>query len=273
MIKSIFTFALILLFSSLSIAQFSTKTELRYLQLVNKQHNKELISGNLFNAELAADSIIIKNENNKLNSQFFYELAESYSQCGKYDLALFSLLRQRCLFPDEAVANKSEPMFYELAYKNNLTDSIARVLWNSSTIHGNKAINFNKQLIRLLNLSISIARSNLDPFIYKSGLQLRSFNANIPVWYQHWEFLTLIGMPNSDKREIIKYSKDKDSAVYKQIDNSTLRNKVYRYAVRYYKESESYKQAANILTEYKAQNLNFFRRFEAWFMGLELRMS
>ena len=256
--KTIFTLAIILFFSSLSIAQFSTKTELGYLQLINKQHNKELISDNLFNAELAADSIITKNDNNKLNSYFFYELAESYSQCEKYDLALFSLLRQRCLFPDEAIANKSEPLFYELAFKNNMTDSTALLLWNSTTIHGNKTVNLNKQLIKLLQISISIATKELNPYIYKTGLQLRSFNANIPAWYQHWEFLTLIGIDNNSKREIIKHSSDPDSNVYSQIDNLKLRKKVYRKAIYYYKRHDSKKQAAKLLKEYKSLDLSFF---------------
>ncbi len=265
---SISTLAIMLFFSSLGFAQFSTKTELRYLQLVNKQHNKELISGNLFNAEMAADSLIIKQVQNYISSQFFYELAESYSQTGEYDLALFSLLRQRCLFPNAAVSNKSEPLFFELAYKNNLTDSTAALIWNSTTLHGSKAINFNKQLIKLLDLSISVSTNNLAPYIYKYGLYLRSFNAIIPAWYQHWEFLTNIGLDIINKQKIIKYSSDPDSPVFSQIEDSKLRKKVYRKAIRYYKRNDSNNQAAKLYAEYKSSDLSFLERISAFFLGL-----
>jgi len=265
--KNIFTFAILLLISNIIVAQFSTRTELRYLQLINKQQNLKLIEGNLYNAELAADSIIINKKNSTINSEFFYQLAESYFYIEKYDLAFFSLLRQRCLFPNEAVENKSEPLYYNIAYRNNFTDSIAHHIWNSSYVAGHKAVNFNKQLINLLDLSIRVSTKVTDAYIYRTGLQLRSFNANIPGWYKHWEFLTLIGIDKYSKQEIIKYATDPESSIYLQVKDKKLRNKVYRKAICYYKHNNSCRQAFKLLSEYKAQDLSICERVGAFFLG------
>ncbi len=267
MIKTIYTLSVLLFITNIVIAQFSTKTELRYLQLVNKQQNIKLIEGNLFNAELTADSIIIKKSNSSINSEFFFQLASSYFYTARYDLALFSLLRQRCLFPNEAVENESEPLFYELAYRNSLTDSVAINLWNSSAISDNKSLNFNKQLINLLHFSIGISTKATNTYIYNVGMLLRSFNANIPSWYKQWEFLTLIGIDNESKRIIIKHSNNLDSSIYNQIDNNKLRNKVYRKAICHYKHNHSNNQAAKLLNEYKSQDLSFCERIGAFFLG------
>ncbi len=81
-------------------SQFSLKAEIEYLKTVNSDKNKFLIKNNLFDAEIVADTLIYRyGEKNEEASVFFQNLAESYFLLKKYDLALFTIERQRLLYP------------------------------------------------------------------------------------------------------------------------------------------------------------------------------
>ena len=240
--------------------QFSVSTELKYLQIINKQGNPELIEDNLKNAELATDSLIILGENNLLNAQFFNELSESYFLTKEYEMSLFSLLRQRCLFPNKSIEQEYEVLFLETAYRCNLSDSISKYLLKESSVT-KLPDNYSKKLEKLLELSTKIQKKKLNPYIYKIGLQLRLREKNIPIWYQHWEFLTLINLKEKKKAEALSYGKKK-APIYLQITNNKLKYKVYRKTIKHYIKTNSFRQAKNILQEYKSYRLPIFLKLD-----------
>ena len=258
-----YTFLLFLLLSSsLVFSQFSLSTELKYLQIVNEQNNNELIEDNLNNAEFFVDSLLLQNQNNTLKSEFFYELSKSYYRVEKYDLALFSLLRQRCLFPNEVIQKQSEQLFKESAYSNNLSDSLIHIFYSKS-----QASKIPKSLKErynlLLNLACQINTKHLSPYIYKTGLIYRSLEPNTPIWYQHWEFLTQIKLKPKHIKEALTFAKT-DQAIYSQINQKKLKYKVYRKAIKHYRKHHAYQQSKQLLDEYKNFKLGFFRRIDVW---------
>lgn len=234
-------------------SQFSISTESKYLQIVNKQANTKLISDNLINAELATDSLVNSGENTALNAQFFNELSQSYFLTKNYELALFSLLRQRCLFPNKYIEQKHKILFLEAAYRCNLTDSVSQHLLIESSIK-NMQKTYTSKLKLLLELSVIVQSKVLNPYIFKTGLKLRSIDNNIPIWYQHWEFLTLINLKEKKKSEALVYGKV-NSPIYVQITNNKLKYKVYRKTVKHYIKTNSFRQASKILNEYRNTNL------------------
>ena len=264
------TNTIILVFLAINIfGQFSISTELKYLQIVNRQGNTNLIKDNLKNAELATDSLINIGNNSLLYAQFFTELSESYFLTKKYELSLFSLLRQRCLFPNKSIEQEYKILFLETAYRCNLNDSISQLLLNESTVKKVSG-NYSEKLKSLLELSTKIHKKILSPYIYKVGLQLRLRENEIPIWYQHWEFLTLIKLKEKKKAEAIIYG-SKNTPIYYQITDNKLKYKTYRKTIKHYIKTNSFRQAKNILKEYNANKLPvvlkmdaFFKRFRIW---------
>ena len=243
--------------------QFSISTELKYLQIVNKQGNVDLIKDNLINAELATDSLVNIGNNKLLYAQFFNELSESYFLTKKYDLSLFSLLRQRCLFPQKSLEQKNKVLFLETAYRCNLNDSISQYLLNESSVE-NVSGNYKEKLTKLLELSTKIRKKKLRRYIYNIGLQLRARENEIPVWYQHWEFLTIINLKENKKAEAITYGA-KSIPIYYQVTDNKLKYKIYRKTIKHYIKANSFKQAESILAEYKTYQFSAFLQLDALF--------
>lgn len=256
---------LLILFFTGSFAQFSVSTETKYLQLINNQNRKDLIEDNLFNAEFASDSIIIKQKQSYENSMFFYQLAVSYFKTKNHELAMFTLLRQRCLFPDKNISITEKNLFFETAYRNNLSNEQAQYLWQQSSTE-EKIIDFNNRLLLCLNLSTSLYKRKLTKYIYKLGLIYRSFEKNIPVWYQHWEFLSIINIKEKNKKQIMPLIADNKETVLKSLENNKLRYKVYRKTINHYRKINGFVMADKYLSEYrKEKELPLILKIDAMF--------
>ena len=251
-----------MIFLSYSVfAQFSTNTELKYLQIVNKQDNDDLIENNLLNAELVVDSLLLSNQTDVLNSEFLYELSRSYYNVKEYELGFFSILRQRCLFPNEAIQKQSETLFEELAYSNNLGDSLITVYKNRSNAN-QIPTSIQARYKLLLELACQCNTKETSPYIYKTGLIYRRLESSIPIWYQHWEFLTLINLKPKKINQALTYAKSKDE-IYKQVNDDKLKYLIYRKAIKHYRRHKAYKTSNLLLQEYKNYKLGFFRRIDA----------
>ena len=266
--RNLFIYLLILVATINAFSQFSINTELKYLQIVNNQENKDLISDNLTNAELLVDSLLLSNENSRIKSEFLYELSKSYYFVGKYDLSFFTILRQRCIFPNKIIQKQSETLFIEAAYSNNLSDSLTQVI-NKKTSFINIPNETNKKFNLLLELSIIINTKKISNYIYRTGLVYRSIETNIPIWYQHWEYLTIIKLKPKKINEALKFSKSEEY-IYKQIKDEKLKYKIYRKSIKHYRKHKSHKTAKAILDEYKEFKLGFFLRIDAMFKSILL---
>lgn len=262
---SILSFFYISVFS-----QFSLKTELKYLQIVNNQENKDLILGNIINAEFLVDSLVLSNHQSITKSRFLVELSRSYYLLKKYDLALFTLLRQRCLFPNAIVEKQSKNLFEESIFSNNISDSISKIIVDKTTFSHipNKLSDKFNLLLKLLS---DINTKDLSYPIYKLGLVYRSIESNIPLWYQHWEYLSIINLKPKNIKQVMPYAINSEP-IYRQTSNKKLKYKIYRKSIKHYRKHHAYKNANDLLKEYKTHKLNLFLKIDALYKLLSLKI-
>ena len=98
--KYIVTIIILALSVSVS-AQFSVKTETQYLELINKSSDKMLHEQNYHNAEMVCDTLFLK-PGNTLATRFLIELAKSYNHTKNWNMAAFTIIRQRAVFPNDS---------------------------------------------------------------------------------------------------------------------------------------------------------------------------
>ena len=261
----------LLLLSVVGYAQFSVKTELKYLQIINIQDNENLIKDNLLNAELLVDSIILSSQKSIDKGNFLVELSKSYYLVGKYDLSLFSLLQQRCLFPDKNIQKQSQNLFLEASYSNNLTDSLAHSIYNNTSFE-KVSKNVQERFHLLLKMAMLINTKKLSNYIYKTGLVYRSLEHHIPSWYQHWEYLTIVKLKPRHIKKALKDVNNGDAPIYSQLTDKKLKYKIYRKSIKHYRKHKSYRIATDLLTEYKTYKLGAILRVDATFRTVYLKI-
>ncbi len=268
-----FFLSIILLLSSLiSWSQFCTKTELKYLQIVNQQNNKELIEGNIINAEQRADSILYYGKSSYLNSLYFYELSQSYFLIDKYDLALLSLYKQKILFPNDSISKVSNQLFYELLYRNQYNeielDSIKRFIASIPSQYS-----YNKRYNIVLRISAEIRSKGLISQIYRMGYRYELLSNHAPIWFQHWQFLSMINVKEKYKMNLVNETNSDNKPIYQQIKDTRLQKKVYRKTIKYYIKSNALRQAQLVLDEYKTKPKSFFLRMDSSCKQLRIKIK
>lgn len=243
------------LISLTAFSQFSTKTEYDYLKLINSQQNKALIKDNLKNLQSVVYRLIDK-ENDNYSAYFFNELCNSYNIIGQKELAFFYLLVQRSLFPNDSLSAIEQNNFRELAYSINLDKNTAKTYWEK-TLSQNIPKNYTDRIILLLELSTELHSKKLTDENYKIGLILRNKCAKIPAWYQHWEFLTIIGMSERQKAQIIHPEKYPYQPIFDQLEGK-IKNKVFRKAINHYIKADAKTYAKQLISDYQAESLSMF---------------
>ena len=249
--------------------QYNQKTEYSYLKLINNQNRTDLIKDNFKSAEIAAENFILS-PNNKYSSLFFNELSKSYNLSDEKELAFYYNIVQRVLFPDILISNKTKNTFFNNAYSNNLCDSIASDYWEKTSIK-NLPETLNHKIILIIELSVKLYTDELTSHIYSLGLKLRQQNFNIPAWYQHWEFLSIIGFNENQKRKLLKNTPSLNQPIYKVI-NDKRKLKIYSKAIRYYIKTNAVNHATELLNEYKNQDLSIFRKFDVFVKKLRIKL-
>jgi len=248
-------------FTKTGVSQFSTSTELQYLQLINKQGDKRLIADNLRNAELAADSIITQHSNNLLNAYFFAELGKSYFLVKQYDKALLSFFRQHYLFPNDSADRETKNLFFETAFHCHFTDNEISQFWDVSKMN----VSFNKRLIIFLEQAPQIHSRHLRPYILKIGNFLKSTGEPVPIFYHQWESLVTVNMRERHLKTILPLLVNNSTPVYKQVQIAKrLRLKIYRKTIRHFLHINAYRQAFVLLNDYRTnEDLSFFQKADA----------
>jgi len=255
-------FILFLLFGSFSVwAQFSTQTELKYLQIINANKNKELIKNNLWNAELKADSILYNKEQTLVNQLFFIELSKSYFLLKKYDLSLLNLYKQSFLFPNDSLSIENKQLFFELMYRNNFTDSISHILWEESQ-KNNLSNDYNHRLNFLLKKVIDIHSKRLTPYIFDLAHLYERFSIKRPIYLSYWEFLSLIKAKERHKKQIIHYENNQNVLVYQTIKKDRLKYKIYRKAIKHYIRANALKKSKELINTYQAYDLSLILKLD-----------
>jgi len=255
-------FILFLLLGSFSVwAQFSTQTELKYLQIINADNNKELIKNNLWNAELTADSILYNKKQILSNQLFFVALSNSYFILKKYDLALLTLYKQRILFPNDSLSVENKQLFFELLYRNNFNDSLSVDLWKKSE-KKNLSKDYNQRLNFLLQKAIDIHSKRLVPYIFNLSHLYERFAVKKPIYLKHWEFLSLIKLREKHKKQIINYHDDRQIPIYQIVKEDKLKYKIYRKAIKHYIRANALKKSKELVNTYQAYDLPMFLKLD-----------
>lgn len=247
------------LFYLTAFSQFKTKTEYEYLRLINCQKNRALIKDNLKNS----DNVVIRlitSENEPYSSYFFNELVTSYTIIGQKELAFFYMLVQRILFPNDSLSTLQENNFMELAYSLNLGKNTTKIYWDR-TLSQKIPQCYTDRIILLLELSTELHFKVLTEHIYKMGLILRSKNAQIQIWYQHWESLTIIGVKEKQKQQIIHPGKDSHQSIFSQIEGK-YKKKVYRKAIKHYTKANAKVYVKELILDYQLQDLSIAEKFD-----------
>ncbi len=247
------------LFYLTSFSQFKAKTEYDYLKLINGQQNQALIKDNLKNLDDVVNRLIAS-ENERYSAYFFNELANSYHIIGQEELAFFYLLVQRSLFPNDSLSAFQENNFLELVFSLNLEKDATKTYWNK-TLRQKIPQSYTDRIILFLELSTELHSKILTEHIYSIGLILRSKNVQIPTWYQHWEFLTIIGVKEKHKQEIIHPDKYPYQAIFKKIKGE-YKKKVYRKAIKHYSKANAKVYVKELIIDYQAQDLSIAEKFD-----------
>jgi len=247
------------LFSLTTFAQFKTKTEFDYLKLINIQQNNELIEDNLKNIEPVVNRLIAS-ENDSCSAYFFNELKNSYKIIGEKKLAFFYMLVQKCLFPNDSLSSFQENTFLELAFSLNLGKNTTKTYWDK-TLRQNIPQNYTNRIILLLELATELHFKKLRQPIFKIGLILRNKNAQIPAWYQHWEFLSIIGVNEKQMKEIIHPDIYPYQPIFLQIEGENKKI-IYRKAIDHYIKIGAKNYANELIVDYQAQNLTIAEKFD-----------
>ena len=250
--------------------QFSTKTEYDYLKLINSQQNKTLIKDNLKNLETVVNKVIAS-ENDNYSAYFFNELANSYNIIGQKELAFFYILVQRSLSPNDSLSTFQENNFRELAYSLNLGKNATKTYWDK-TLSQKIPQNYTDRIILLLELSTELHFKKLTQTDYKIGLILRNKNAKIPAWYQLWEFLTIIGVNEKQKGQIIHPGKYTYQPIFNQIEGKN-KTKVYSKAIKHYIKADAKVHAKELIVDYQTQDLSIVEKLDLIIMKVRLGLK
>ena len=247
------------LFQLTALSQFKVKTEYDYLNLINNQQNHALIKDNLKNTDMVVNRLVTS-ENEPYSAYFLNELVTSYNVIGQKELAFYYMLVQRSLFPNDSLSTYQKNNFLELAFSINIGKNSTKTYWDR-TLSKNIPQVYTDRIKLLLELSTELHIKKLTKHIYKIGLILRSKDAQVPAWYKHWEFLTIIGVNEKQKQQIIHPAKYSYKPIFTQIDKK-YRKKVYRKAIKHYTKTNAKIYAKELIAEYQAQDLSIAEKFD-----------
>jgi len=250
--------------------QFSTKTEYEYLKLINNQQNKTLIKDNLKNLESVVCRVVASDKDN-YSAYFLNELANSYNIIEKKELSFFYIIAQRSLFPNDSLSTMQKNNFRELAFSLNLGTNITKTYWDQ-TLSQSIPQNYTDRIILLLKLSTELHWKPLTQTIYKIGLILRKKSAQIPAWYQHWEFLTAIGFTEQQKGQIIHPGKYPYQPIFNQIEGKN-KKMIYRKAIEHYIKIGAKVHAKELIDQYQTQDLSILENFDLMMKNLMLTLK
>lgn len=215
------------------------ETEYRYLALAKTQSH-QLIKNNLRNAEITADSILTAKYSNPYTSLFFIELSENYAAVKKYDLALFSLLRQQ-LF----TANNEQSTYVDAQIKR-----LASFLNTSANpfLEANNSASASRQdaFEKLLLLSASIETKQLTPLMLHTLNIMRMQKLPVSSKLAYWEELSLIKIPVKQKKIFLENS-------FEQL-NAKQKAKYYKHQTRYLIKHNAWNDAETTLNKLRATN-------------------
>ncbi len=192
--KQTFVFVFILFISQLAVSQNIT-IENKYLELINRQNDKFIISDNIRNAELCADSLLHMKKNDTINSIFLSNLAESYYLIKKYDFSIFTILRQKCLFPNKNLENNINSLLIANASKLRQSIDIQTII-NTTSPEKIQKLTYEQRLILLFQLSAKIYSKKLNHHLLNiTNIYQSKINKQLPFCMAQFRIFYFSKMP------------------------------------------------------------------------------
>jgi hypothetical protein len=251
----------LLLGISLHLLSQNTKSEYRYLKIIKSQ-SKQLIKGNLRNAELKADQLIYSKVDDSLTaSLFFMELGDNYTKLKRPGLALFSYLRQRFCFPNDSIGLYVEKQIRQNALRLNLDKQTSDYLILKSAPQ-NRGSNREEQINKLIYWTIKIETKYLSDILLHQIDMMNSEGMSENPYILKWEDVSRLEIP-------LKF---KSSYLEKNFNELTIKQqkRYYRYQANYYLRHKAWKRAeasiSNLSTIYpgKTKSLLYLKLRMHW---------
>ncbi len=261
MIKYIFLL-LLLISANRLYSQKNVLVEYKYIQLVNAQGDEELAQDNYRNAEIICDSIISNFFIYPENAYLFFELAKSYELNDEYGMMAFSLLRQRCLAPNDSFNTEGERMFEEASLRLQMTHIQSKKLYNDNMPKKITDDNYQIYLANLYQSSIFLFDPKVDGKLMNYYSVYNTQKVEIDSLHRQWHFLTMIDLGMKKKKKILTLiSKSANKKEYQTANNKLYKRELMR-AEHYYRKSGANAEAKYYLEEYKKQDLNIFNKIQ-----------
>ncbi len=242
---------------NLAQAQFSISTETAYLQHINAQNRKDLIADNIKNAEQFLVQVFQSPNEfpTQQSAQLLMALSYSYFLTDQPEQAIQRLLVQRCMFPSDSISEMSKSYFFELYFRNGFSLSDAQTTWENSQ---KTPADYSNRIWLAVELSTKLNKKANRPYILQLGQIARNQKAAVPYWYNQWEYLTRIKIPER-KLKLAIDTQARSISEYQISDekNAKFKLKVYRKSIHYYLRTDSKVRAKELFNEYKPQAQNF----------------
>ena len=248
---------LIVSFLSLSAsAQFSVKVETSYLKTINKSTDKMLHRQNFHNAELVCDSLFLKAEN-PLSAEFLVELGQSYAMAHNWNMAIFSIIRQRALFPNDSLESKGLDILNKAALHLNFTDEEIKMITARTTKEkyaGHQAGWHNL----ITNGFYLITKKLDDALLHSYELYQMKYPKDKNMVLEEIKTIIEINIPSKKRMKMINREAENSKDWIKNL--SKKQKQVFlRKEVKYYKKNKAKRQARISLKEYKAEGMNLWQ--------------
>ena len=255
MIKVLYIVSFTLLIHFYSFAQFSLNTEYAYLKAINQGENKELIENSIYSSECFIEEIIMLNNDTSLYSDFFIELALSYSHLEDYDNMFFSILRQRCVFPSECSDENSLKLLKESVNYLNLDEKALDEIIKQTQIALTEETK--RESIEKLFLFIIKSGINQEKKANKYLFLLNKHDHKVAVfWLRQWLFYQEINVKNKKIKELVSFDKKQGEEIeFFTIHESKTRKLLYFKAIKYYYNIGMYEKTLSLLDALEKEEL------------------
>jgi len=250
-----FIYIIVLFSYFINYSQFSIKTEYDYLKLINFQKDKKLIKSSVINSEIAANNIILEN-NEELTANFYNELSKSFYIAKEYEKSFYYQILQRIIFTNNNISTNSKERFYDCGLKINLSSNEVAEFWKKTSLI-KLPKSKNNQILLSIKLGTQLFSKKLTNQIFDLGLLLKKQDFTMPQWYKDWAYLTTIQLKEKYKSQYINYNTS--NKLFERLSNKD-KIKLLSKSINYYTKKHAFKNAKQLKNIYKKQHLSFWRK-------------
>ena len=252
-------YIIIIIITAISVsasAQFSVKTETEYLELINKSSDKMLHKQNYHNAELVCDTLFLKS-GNPMGARFLVELAKSYCVTKNWNMAVFSIIRQRATFPNDSMESKGISILKRAALHLNLTnDEIKMIIERTKK---GKYAGHQIGWYNAITTSFYLTTNKLDASIHHLyELYKTMYPKDKNMILEEIKTMIAYNIPTKRRTEVINREAENRKDWVKNMSQKQ-RMVFLRKEIKYYKKNKAKRQARVTLKEYKSQGMNLWQ--------------